>query len=71
MNTFVNILILLALTVTMLSFIEENTYEPFTGFFGKVNQHFHKNKRKMRYTFFDTHNNLVDSLKRTIRKSGF
>ena len=70
MNTFVNILILLALTVTMLSFIEENTYEPFTGFFDKVNQHYNQNKRKARYKLFDAYSKVADSVKRSIRKSG-
>ena len=71
MNTFVNILILLAWTVTMLSFIEENTYEPFTGFFDKVNQHYNENKRKARYNLYDLHSKFFDSAKRAIRKSGF
>ena len=71
MNTFVNILILLALTVTMLSFIEENTYEPFTGFFDKVNQHYNENKRKARRTFHHAHYKFFDSAKTFFRKSGF
>ena len=70
MRTFVNILILLALTITMLSIVDENRYEPFSGMFGTLKQHYNKQKRKIRNTVSETHNSIYNNLKRTIRKSG-
>ena len=70
MRTFVNILILLALTITMISIIDENTYEPFSGMLGNLKQHYNKQKRNIRTTVTETHNSIYNNLKRRLRKSG-
>lgn len=70
MRTFVNILILLAFTVTMLTYLSENTYEPFTGIIGTINKRYNSNKRKVRHKLSDTHDSIKAHIKRTIRKSG-
>ena len=70
MKTFVNILILLALTITMLSIIDENTYEPFSGMLGGIKQQYNKQKRKIRTTITETHSSIYNNLKRRLRKSG-
>lgn len=70
MRTFVNILILLALTITMISIINENTYEPFSGMIGNLKQQYNKQKRKVRTTVTETHNSIYNTLKRSIRKAG-
>uniref|UniRef100_A0A6C0CPZ3 Uncharacterized protein n=1 Tax=viral metagenome TaxID=1070528 RepID=A0A6C0CPZ3_9ZZZZ len=70
MGTFVNILILLAFTVTMLTYLSENTYEPFSGMIGTINEHYNSNKRKIRHKLSDTHDSIKAHIKRSIRKAG-
>jgi hypothetical protein len=70
MKTFVNILILLAFTITMLSFLDKNTYEPFSGFMGNVKSTYYKNKRNARRYINEKNSSVTSSVNRMIRKVG-
>lgn len=54
----------------MITIIDENTYEPFSGMLGNLKQHYNKQKRNIRTTVTETHNSIYNNLKRTLRKSG-
>ena len=70
MNTLVNVLILLAFTITMMTFLDENTYEPFSGFIGDVKSTYNKHKRHARRYINEKHSTLTGSVNRMMRKAG-
>jgi len=69
---FTNIMILLAITVTFLSIINENTTEPFfSGLLDRVNEKYNKHKRNIRHTALGAHKYVYHGIKRKMRHIGF
>ena len=54
----------------MLSFLDKNTYEPFSGFMGNVKSTYNKHKRNARKYINEKNSSVTSSVNRMIRKVG-